>query len=157
MPSEPRIARRTHLGSDVALPPAAAPAADFLDGELGLGASAARVRSIGVTRELDCVVVLELERRLETLADALERLLALLLCSALALIAGNGAANRSRPQTDTVESSPYVHDNTHDLVVVLVLEVLSDSREHDVEPERVNVDRLLLLELECPFATVLVL
>jgi hypothetical protein len=107
--------------------------------------------------ELDCVVVLELECRLETLADPLEGLLALLLCPALALVARNGAADRSCPQTDTVEASPYIHNNAHDLVVVLILEVLSDSREHDVEPERVNVDRLLLLELECPLATVLVL
>ena len=113
--------------------------------------------SIGVTRELDSLIVLELESLLESLADLLECLLALFLCPTLAALARNGTANRACPQTNTVEPSPNIDNNTHDLVVVLVLKVLADGSKHDVEPERVDVDGLLVLELECPLAAVLVL
>jgi hypothetical protein len=110
------------------------------------------VRGVGVTRELDGLVLLELESLLESLANLLEAFLALLCCP------GAGcAANGSSPQTDTVESSPHVDNYTHDLIVVLILEVLADSSEHNVEPKCVDVDGLLILELERPLAAVLVL
>ena len=112
---------------------------------------------IGVARELDGLVLLELESLLESLADLLECLLALFLCPTLAALARNGTANRACPQTNTVESSPNIDNNTHDLVVVLVLKVLADGSKHDVEPERDDVDGLLVLELEGPLASVLVL
>jgi hypothetical protein len=133
------------------------PLSQRLNHELGLGTGAARVSSIGVARELNRLVLLELESLLESLANLLECLLALLLCPALAAIAGDGTADGAGPQTNTVESSPDVDNDTHDLVVVLVLEVLANSSEHDVEPERVDVDGLLVLELERPLAAVLVL
>jgi hypothetical protein len=130
---------------------------NLLDAELGLRAGATGVGSVGVTRELDGVIILELERLLEPLSDLEQDLLALLLGPALASLAGDGAANSACPQTDTVEASPNVDNDTHDLVVILVFEVLADGSEHDVEPERIDVDDLLVLELEGPFAAVLVL
>lgn len=128
-----------------------------LDGELCLRASAASMGGIGVTGELDRVVVLELKALLEPLADLQESLLALLLRPALALLARDSAANGAGPEADTVEASPNVDDNTHDLIVLLVFEVLANGSKHDVQPQSVNVDSLLLLELESPLATVLVL
>ena len=130
---------------------------NLLDAELGLRTSAARVGSLGVARELDNVVLLQLEGLLEPLSDLQQNLLTLLLSPGLAGITGDGAADGACPQTDTVEASPHVDDDTHDLVVVLILEVLADGSEHDMEPERIDVDRLLLPELEGPFAAVLVL
>jgi hypothetical protein len=73
------------------------------------------------------------------------------------VLAGNGATNGPCPETDTVEASPDVDHYTHDLVVLLILEVLANGCEHNVQPERVNVDGLLVLELERPLATMLVL
>ena len=104
-----------------------------------------------MARELHGIVVLELEGPLEPLANLLEGLLALLRGPALAL------ANGARPETNTVEASPDVDHDAHDFVVLFVLEVLTDGSEHDVEPERIDVDGLLVLELEGPLATVLVL
>lgn len=130
---------------------------NLLNAELGLRTSAARVGSLGVARELDDVVLLELERLLEPLSDLQQNLLALLLGPALACVAGDGAADSTCPQTDTVEASPNVDDDTHDFVVVLVLEVLADGSKHDMEPECIDVDLFLLPELEGPFAAVLVL
>jgi hypothetical protein len=112
---------------------------------------------IRVTRELYRVILLELEGLLEPLANLEESLLALLRGPGLALLAGDGAANCPCPETDTVEASPNVDHHTHDLVVVLILEVLANGCEHDVQPERVDVDGLLVLELERPLAAVLVL
>ena len=86
------------------------PLSQRLDHELGLGAGAARVSSIGVARELNRLVLLELESRVRKV-----------------------------------------------LVVVLVLKVLANGSKHHVEPERVDVDGLLVLELERPLAAVLVL
>jgi hypothetical protein len=120
-----------------------------LDGELGLRAGAAGMGSVRVARELYRLVLLELEGLLEPLANLEESL--------LALLAGDGAANCPCPETDTVEASPHVDHDAHDLIVLLVLKVLADGCQHDVQPERIDVDGLLVLELECPFAAVLVL
>jgi hypothetical protein len=128
-----------------------------LDGKLGLCACATGVSSVGVSRELYRLVLLELKSLLEPLADPEESLLALFRSPGLALLASNGATNCPCPETDTVEASPNVDHYTHDLVVVLILEVLTDSGEHNVQPERVDVDGLLVLELECPLAAMLVL
>jgi hypothetical protein len=128
-----------------------------LDGKLGLRAGAAGMGSVRVARELYRLVLLELEGLLEPLADLEESLLTLLRGPGLALLAGDGAANCPCPETDTVEASPHVDHDAHDLIVLLVLKVLADGCQHDVQPERIDVDGLLVLELECPFAAVLVL
>jgi hypothetical protein len=112
---------------------------------------------IGVTGELDSLLVVELEGLLEPLANLEQHLLALLGGASLAAVARNSTTDCPRPQTDTVEASPNVDDNAHDLVVLLILKVLANGGEHDVEPERVDVDGLLVLELERPLASVLVL
>lgn len=119
------------------------------DDKLGLGAGTAGMSSVRVAREFDLVVVLELQSLLEALANLGERL--------LCLFRGLALADRACPKTDTVKPSPHVDDDAHDLVIILVLEVLTDSREHDVEPQSVDVDGLLVLELEGPLAAVLVL
>jgi len=128
-----------------------------LDDEFGLRTGAAGMCGVGVTRELYGFLVVELERLLEPLADLEEHFLALLSSTGLAAVARNSATNRPRPETDTVEASSNVDDNAHDLVVLLVFEVLANGSKHDVQPERVDVDGLLVLELERPLASVLVL
>lgn len=112
---------------------------------------------ICVARELNGLVVLELESLLEALANLEENLTALLLGPGLARIARDGLADRPRPQTNSIEALANVDNHAHDLVVLLVLKVLADGCKHDVQPERVDVDGLLVLELEGPLAAVLVL
>lgn len=128
-----------------------------LDTELGFRASAAGMGGVGVSGKLDHVVVLELQRLLESSANLEQNLLALLLCPSLASLTGNGATNGTCPEADTVEASPHVDNDTHDFVVILILEVLADGSQHDVQPKRVDVDCLFIFELEGPLAAVLVL
>lgn len=130
-----------------------------LDDELGLGARAARLLGVGVARELDLVVVLQLQRALEAPSNLRQRLLALLRSPGLAVVrlGREGFARATGPEADTVEASSNVHDDTHHFVVVFVLKVLADGCEHDVQPEGVDVDCLLFLELESPLSSVLVL
>lgn len=128
-----------------------------LDGKLGLCASAASVSCVCVTREFYSVVVLELERLLEPLANLLESLFALLCSSAFTLLTRRCATHGSCPETNSVEATPDIDHDAHDLVVFFILEILANGCKHYVEPERVDVDCLLVLELECPLATMLVL
>lgn len=109
---------------------------------------------VRVAAELDLLVVLELQCLLETSADLGEGLLALLRCPALAVIS---FADRTRPEADTVEATPHVDDNAHDLIIVLVLEVLADRSKHNMEPEGVDVNCFLVLELEGPLSSMLIL
>ena len=135
----------------------------YLNGELGLGTGASAVSSIGVTTELEDLVVWQLEDSLELLSNVGEDLATLLWCSALATgsisiaTAWNALANCSGPYTDTVESLSYVDDNTHDFSIILGLESLSNGREKHVEPDLVDWDTSLVLELVGPLSTVLVL
>lgn len=109
-----------------------------------------------MTRELDLLGAGKSKDVLEPLADLFQPLLALKRVSAL-----NGGlalgllASGAGPQTDTPESLADVDDNTHDLVVLLVLKGLADGSEHDVEPSLVV--GLAVLEGVGPTATVLVL
>lgn len=134
-----------------------------LDGELGLGAGATRMCRIGVAAELHHLGVLQAQSLLEALANLEEDLLALLEGAALATgvvpvtTARDWLADSASPETDTVEALPDVDDNTHDFTVTFVLERLTNGGQHDVQPQSVDVDGLLLLELESPLATVLVL
>lgn len=134
-----------------------------LDHHLGLRAGAAAVGAVGVARELDHLVGGQLENGLEPTSNRHQDLLALLARPALATgdvtvaAAGDGATRGSGPNTDTVERLTDVDNDAHHLTVLLVLQRLADSAQHGVQPELVNVDRPLLLELERPLATVLVL
>jgi hypothetical protein len=127
-----------------------------LDSVLGLGSAGTRVGGVLVTRELDLLGGRKSKDLLEPLAHLLQPLLALLRVSAL-----NGGfalgllASSAGPETNTPEGLADVDDHTHDLVVLLVLESLTDSGEHDVEPGLVV--GLAVLESVRPAATVLVL
>ena len=125
--------------------------------ELGLGTSATSMSRVGMTRELYNLVLLQLKSCFEALANLVERLLALFERPALASLSWKCFTDRPGPETDTVEATANIDDNAHDFIVVFVLQVLPDSSKHDMKPERVDVDRLLVFELEGPFATVLVL
>jgi hypothetical protein len=123
-----------------------------LNHELGLGSAGAGVGRVLVTRELDLLGAGQSEDLLEPLADLFQPLLALLGVStfdgglALGLLASSAG-----PETDTPEGLADVDNHAHDLVVLLVLESLTDGGEHDVEPG------LAVLEGVGPTATVLVL
>ena len=109
-----------------------------------------------MTRELDLLGGGQSENLLEFLADLLQPLLALLGVSTL-----NGGlalgllTSGAGPETDTPEGLADVDDHTHDLVVLLVLESLTNGGEHNVEPGLVV--GLAVLEGVGPTATVLVL
>jgi len=127
-----------------------------LDDELGLGSAGAGVGRVLVTRELDLLGAGQSEDLLEPLADLLQPLLALLGVSALdGGLALGLLASGAGPETNTPEGLADVDDHTHDLVVLLVLESLTDGGEHDVEPGLVV--GLAVLEGVGPTATVLVL
>lgn len=88
-----------------------------------------------VTRELDLLSGGESEDLLELPANLLQPLLALLGVSALdGSLALGLLAGGAGPETDTPEGLADVDDHTHDLVVLLVLEGLTNGGEHDVEP-----------------------
>lgn len=78
-------------------------------------------------------------------------------CCVAVSTSGERLSDALGPETDTVESFANIDYDTHDLAIVLVLECLTDSGEHDVQPQLVDVDGLLVLELEGPLSTVLVL
>lgn len=134
-----------------------------LDGELGLSTSAAGVCAVGVSGELDDLVWWQHQDILEFATNVLEDLLALLDRSALSASdiaitsAWNWLADSAGPDTNTVEALADVDNNAHNLSVVLILESLTDGSEHHVEPDIVNWDAALVLELVGPLATVLVL
>lgn len=110
-----------------------------------------------MTHELDELGVLNVKDVLEVCANLHEDLLRLLRgASRLALLVGVGlGAGAAGPEADTVESLTDVDDDTHDLVVVVVLQLLADGGEKDVKPD--VVVGLALLEGVGPTAAVLVL
>lgn len=128
----------------------------FLNGVLGLGTSATAVCAVGVTGELDDIRLLKTKYVLEPPTDRLQYLLALCGCAS-GLVAGNALTHGASPQTDTVEALAHIHDHTHDLVVAVALEGLADGGELCVQPQVVDGDGSLILELVGPLATVLVL
>jgi hypothetical protein len=116
-----------------------------------------------MTGELDDFASFEIEGILESLAHPHEDIAASFSgatftagCVAVAA-AGEWLANALSPEADTVEALAHVDHDAHHLAIILVLECLADGSKHDVQPEVVDVDGLLVLELKCPFSTVLVL
>jgi hypothetical protein len=118
----------------------------LLNGVLGLGTGAAAVCAIGVTGELDDIRLLKTEYVLEPPTDRLQYLLTLGGCAS-SLVTGDALAHGASPQTDTVEALAHVHDHAHDLVVAVALEGLADGRELCVQPQVVDRDGPLVLEL----------
>lgn len=134
-----------------------------LDRDLSLGPSTTSMRSLGVARELEHLVVRQLKNLLDTTADVDENFLALLRGPALSTghiaIAAtrNALADGTGPDTDTVEGLADVDDHAHDLTVLLLLHGVTNGSQHDVHPQVIDVDAALLLELVGPLAAVLVL
>lgn len=119
--------------------------------------------SLGVARELEHLVGGQLQDLLDAAADGHENLLALLGGPAFAAghvtvaAVGYALADGTGPDTDTVEGLADVDDNAHDLTILLVLQRVADGGQHDMQPQLVDVDVALLLELVGPLAAVLVL
>lgn len=134
-----------------------------LDRDLSFGPRAASMCSLSVARELKHLVRGQLQDLLDAAADGHEDLLALLGCPALAAghvtvtTVGYALADGTGPDTDTVEGLADVDNNAHDLTILLVLQRVADGGQHDMQPQLIDVDVALLLELVGPLATVLVL
>ena len=134
-----------------------------LDSVLGLGTAASTMSAIRVAGELDDLAGGQVEELLEAVANVDEHLTALLGGAALAAgnvaisASGNALSYGASPHANAEEGLADVDDNTHDLTVLLILESLADGGEHDVQPNVVNGDAALLLELVGPLAAVLVL
>lgn len=119
--------------------------------------------SLSVARELEHLVGRQLQDLLDAATNGHEDLLALLGSPALA--AGHIAvaavryalADGTGPDTDTVEGLADVDDNAHDLAILLILQRVANGGEHDMQPQLIDVDVALLLELVRPLAAVLVL
>lgn len=108
---------------------------------------------VGVTHKLDNLIRVELQQILEPLANLLKDSLGLFRGP---LVTRSGfVTRRASPETDTVESLASVDNDTHDLVVAFLLELLTDRSEKNVHPD--FVIGLALLESVCPTTTVLVL
>lgn len=101
-----------------------------------------------MTGKLDLFGWRKTEAVLESLSDACQDLLSFAL-------AGRRAA--LGPQTQTVELSAHVTDNTHDLSIVVLFECLANGGQKNIQPQVINRNTLLLLGSVCPFSTVLVL
>lgn len=134
-----------------------------LDRDLSLGPSTTSMRSLGVARELEHLGGRQLQDLLDTVADVDEDLLALLRASTLSTshvavaTVGDGLADGAGPDSDTVEGLANVYYDAHYLTVLLLLQGVADGGQHDVQPQLVDVDAALVLELVRPLATVLVL
>jgi hypothetical protein len=110
-----------------------------------------------VTHELDGLSVLDGKDSLEAATNLHQDLLRLL-GSALGLaLLGRVClcAGAAGPEANTVECLANVDDNTHNLVVIVVLELLANSGKEQVEPD--VVVGVTLLEGVGPATTVLVL
>lgn len=127
-----------------------------LDGVLGLGPGTTAVGAIRVSGKFHNIGFLETEDILETTTDGLQDILALGRGTS-GLVSRNTLANSPCPQTNTVEALADVHNNTHDLVVIIILESLANRSQLSVQPQVVDRYGALVLERVRPLATVLVL
>jgi hypothetical protein len=99
-----------------------------------------------VTGELDDIRLLKTEHVLEPPTDRLQYFLTLSGCAS-GFVTGDALAHGASPQTDTVKALAHVHDHTHNLVVAVALEGLADGGELCVQPQVVDGDGPLVLEL----------
>jgi len=121
------------------------------------------MRRVRVPRELDDFTLLQAKRLLEPLSDLHERVSTFVRAATFSTrnIAITTARERLSdalcPQADTIETLAHVDHDAHDFTVVFVFERFADGSEHYMQPEVVDGDALLVLELECPLAAMLVL
>lgn len=112
-----------------------------------------------MSHKLDLLLCGKIKNGLETLSNLHQHDPALLCGSWRAigsLCVGRGALGGAPgPETDTVEGFADVDDDTHDLVVVVVFELLANGGKEDVQPD--VVVGLALFEGVGPATTVLVL
>jgi hypothetical protein len=106
-----------------------------------------------MTRELHDFSWWQLEDLFELATNVHQDLLSLLRRSTLAArhitisSTGNTLANSASPDTDTEEALANIDHDAHDFTVFFLLEGLADGGEHDMEPELIDGDIALLLEL----------
>lgn len=111
-----------------------------------------------MARELNNIRILQPQHFLEPPPNVLQNLLALRGRAALAeFVPGDALAHSPGPQTDTVEALANVDYDTHDFIIIIVLESLTDGSQLSVQPKIIDRHRLLVLERVRPFATVFVL
>jgi hypothetical protein len=134
-----------------------------LDRMFGLGSCTSAVSTVCVTGELNSLSGRNPQDVFKLPADVHENFLALFSGSALATsniaitAIWNTLANGTGPYTDTVEALSNIDHDAHEFSVFLFLKSLADRRKHNVEPEFVDRNVLLILELVGPFSTVLIL
>ena len=118
---------------------------------------------VRVARELDDFGLLQAKRLLEPLSDLHERVSTFVRAATFSTrnitiaTAGKRLSDTLCPQADTIETLAHVDHDTHHLTVVFVFERFADGSEHHMQPEVVDGDTLLVLELEGPLAAMLVL
>lgn len=87
-----------------------------------------------MARELHRLIRPQIQHLLEPLPHTLQPLAARLRGIAPCALALGRIARRARPQAHAPEALADVDHQAHDLLVVLVLELLADARQHHVEP-----------------------
>ena len=87
---------------------------------LWFGTGAAGMGSVCVTAEFENFCVGQLKNIFEATTNLHQCVLA------------SGFAGRSRPEADSVESLSYIDDNSHNLVVTLILQSLANRSELSV-------------------------
>lgn len=112
---------------------------------LGLCSGAACMCCVGVATEFELVIGGNLKNLFESLTNFHQG------------VSTAGLSCCASPQTDSVKALSHIHHNSHNLVVSLILQSLTDRSQLSVKPKFVDVDHFLFLESVGPFAAVLVL
>ena len=115
---------------------------------LGLGPALSRMSALGMARKFNNLLVTKFQDLLEVLANLHQRRF---LWSTFPTTGSLG------PETDSIEGLADINNDTHDLLILIGLQGLADGSKHNVKPEIIDRNTTLILELICPFTTVLVL
>lgn len=63
------------------------------------------------------------------------------------LVAWDALADGTGPKTDSVEALAHIHHHSHDFIVSVAFEGLANRSQLCVQPELIDGDRALFLEL----------